>query len=217
MCEAIILQAASINNPEYQELVAHLYAQWENWDSNLFRSIFTRYELQPLIKIDSKEAIGGRGKFESKKHSKLERPMIWLCVEVINGQEECLQNGDHYYNGRILYLKDIMLHEMIHQFQHEIVYTPGTGLNPEQNLEWGAAMNEEKNKCGNSELFRSHGIVFTKKANEIAIKLGLPEVCCECETDTDRLAQYGGILSSEFPICCRSSEYYEGAHMKKNS
>lgn len=217
MCEDIIRQAASINNPEYQELVANLCVQWETWDRDLFQSIFTSAALQPVIEIVSTNDIGGLVRYQARNQSIDNLPRIFLSETIFNRQAAHPENYGDYHHGRIHYLSDILLHEMIHQFQHEIVYTPGPGLNSEQNFEWGAAMNEEKKKCGNSKLLRSHGIVFTKKANEIAIRLGLPEVCCECETDTDRLTKYGGRLSSEFPMCCRSSEYYEGAHMKKNS
>ena len=206
MCEAVIQQAVSINDPEFRELVASLYAQWETWDRDLFGSIFTSAELQPLIKIASTDEIAGLGRFQTRNESNYNRSTIMLSETILNGQAANPGNGSHHYDGRILCLNDILLHEMIHQFQHDVVYH-GTTIKLDE--EWGIAWADEERKCGACWLLKSHGIVFSKMANKIANRLNLNQVGCQCEPD--RLAEFGDRLSSEFPMCCRGSEYYKGA------
>ena len=207
MDEEIIRQAVSINDPEFRELVASLYTQWETWDCDLFGSIFTSAELQPLIRIASTDEIDGLGRFQTRNESNYNQSTIMLSQTILNGQGEQRENGDCYHQGQILHLKDILLHEMIHQFQHDVVYH-GTTIKLDE--EWGVAWEEENRKCGGCKLLKSHGIVFSKMANRIAEILRLNQVGCQCEPN--RLVEFGGRLSREFPMCCRSSEYYEGAY-----
>lgn len=206
MCEAVIQQAVSINKPEYRELVTNLYAQWETWDRDLFGSVFTSAELQPLIKIASTNEIAGLGRFQTRNESNYNRSTIMLSETILNGQAMHLENGDYSHQGQIRYLRDILLHEMIHQFQHDVVYH-GTTIKLDD--EWGIAWEDENRKCGGCRLLKSHGIVFSKMANKIAEMLNLNQVGCQCEPN--RLAEFDNRLSSDFPMCGRSAEYYEDA------
>ena len=214
MCEAIIQQAMSINKPEYRELVTNLYAQWETWDRDLFQRIFTIHGFQPLIQLveivaEQPDETNVLGRYQARNQSTDNQPRIFLSETILNGQAANVRNGSQHYNRRILCLNDILLHEMIHQFQHEIVYTPGAALSPEENKEWADAWEDENRKCGMCKILKSHGIIFTRKANQIAEILGLNQVGCECEPE--RLEIYVGRLSNYFPMCFRNPAPYEGA------
>ncbi len=74
--------------------------------------------------------------------------------------------GEEYLGGRFRYVADVLLHEMIHQWQYEVV--------------------------GKTEVsYHGHGTIFRDKANEIGAKLGLPPVRVKHGKDKDvPLCQY---------------------------
>jgi hypothetical protein len=58
-----------------------------------------------------------------------------------------------------------------------------------------------------------HGVRYTKKANEIAHKLGLQLVGCLCPSEDLRHIDSGGRWSKYFPMCCKSRKDYNDAYV----
>jgi hypothetical protein len=115
------------------------------------------------------------------------RSQIRIRPSLLVGTHPDMRRGDDYAEGRSLFTDDVLLHEMIHQWQQEVVG------NPE-----GA--------------YHGHGPLFRDKANEIGERLGLPRV----RTSKDRGKKDKSLPScSQWPHNVRPDEYYQGAYRRQ--
>lgn len=107
---------------------------------------------------------------------------IRLRVSVLTGSHKMVKSGEKYKKGRWLIVCDILLHEMIHQWQHEI----------DGDME---------------ESYHGHGASFRDKCNEIGEVLGLGKV----RTSKARGADKALPSCASFPHNVRPDDYYLGA------
>jgi len=112
------------------------------------------------------------------------RSQIRIRPSLLEGTHPDMRSEDVYAEGRFLFVADVLMHEMIHQWQQEVV--------------------------GNTEgSYHGHGPIFRDKANEIGERLGLPMV----RTSKDRGKKDKGLPScSQWPHNVRADEHYQGAY-----
>ncbi len=117
------------------------------------------------------------------------RSQIRIRPSLLRGIHPDTRSGDVYAEGRFLFVADVLLHEMVHQWQQEVV--------------------------GNTEdAFHGHGPLFRDKANEIGERLGLPMV----RTSKNRSKKDKSLPScSQWPHNVRPAEHYQGAYRPRGS
>ncbi len=112
------------------------------------------------------------------------RSEIIIRPSLLVGTHPKVRAGSKYARGRSLLVADVLLHEMIHQWQQEI-----TG--------------------DTEESYKGHGPTFSAKANEIGARLGLPLVG---RTYKKRDCADKGLESpSYWPHIVRPEGYFLGA------
>jgi len=131
---------------------------WEEHNRKAFDG-----HLQPplLLLVPSSELLPG----EYAKHypfPKDDHPflsIIRIIRTILTGEHEHFREGDNYLKGRQLVVKDLLLHEMVHQFIYERMVLK----------KW----NEERRKeAEKKELeFGGHGPVFAAKCIRVAKRL----------------------------------------------
>ncbi len=111
------------------------------------------------------------------------RSQIRIRPSLLLGTHPHIRPEKIYTEGRFLFVADVLLHEMIHQWQQEIV--------------------------GNSEPhYHGHGPIFRDKCNEIGERLGLPRV----RTSKMRGRDADLPSCSHWPHEVRPDEFYQGAY-----
>ena len=101
---------------------------------------------------------------------------------LLTGEHPAVKPGVKYAEGRSLFVADVLLHEMVHQYHQEI-----TGQT--------------------EEAYSGHGPAFRDKANEIGAKLGLPPVRTAKKRGQDKELS----SCAQWPHCVRPDGYYKGA------
>jgi len=102
------------------------------------------------------------------------------------GGHPCVNKGKKFEKGRLLYVADVLLHEMVHQWQHEVI----------KNLE---------------PMYSGHGPLFRDKCNEIGERLGLGMV----RTGKARGKHANLPSCSHWPHNVRPAEFYCGANAQR--
>jgi hypothetical protein len=109
---------------------------------------------------------------------------IKIRRSILDGTLRDLKHGNKSPDGLRRFLEDVLLHEMIHQWHHEV-----TGHSDES--------------------YSGHGPAFSAKANEIGAKLGLPPVRRTCKSRDGKEPS-----PSQWPHDVRPEGYYLGAHVQ---
>ena len=127
--------------------VASLLEHWHQGNADYFDGAF---QAAPVIllaeptnprRLGDYAVTGGNGS----------RAQIRIRPSLLRGTHPDMRAGDKYAEGRFLFVSDVLLHEMLHQYQHEIL----------GDLE---------------DAYKGHGPKFRDKCNQIGEKLGLPPV-----------------------------------------
>lgn len=134
-------------NPEF-----FLRQQW-----NIFNAAYFDKSLSPISirVVNMEEEIGKTyvGVYRYNKES--QKTMILLNDKLIYGNDDYLRPGKEYAHGRYRLMADVLLHEMIHQYQREVIKNVG---------------------YTKTKRYFCHGKSFCQKASEIAEKIGLEKV-----------------------------------------
>jgi hypothetical protein len=112
---------------------------------------------------------------------------IRLRPSLLDGTHPHVACGPTFAAGRMQFVKDILVHEMIHQ--HIMEHQPGVD---EHSYHW-------------------HGPVFTEHCNRIGAQLGLPEVVVRNRNGT-HLPK-----AAQWPHCVVPASRYEGAYAATDS
>src|SRR5215216_3655100 len=120
-----------------------LYQHWEeNNDRHFAGEMWAPYVLlsepaEPKAYGDCASVSGFGGRLQ-----------IRLRPSLLTGTHPRVRRGDDFAEGRFLFVADVLLHEMIHQWQQEVL-----------GVDEGA--------------YHDHGPTFRDKANEISARLGI--------------------------------------------
>ena len=166
----------------YRPLLKWLYESWESYAKDLLECEMT----PPYILLSPParaQAIGDYGEVSSfGGHSQIRiRPTLF------SGEHKLLRDGDEYEEGRALFIADVLLHEFVHQYQHEIDGEP-------------------------EESYRGHGPRFAATCNRIGEKLSLPPVRVAKARGKDKDLP----SCAQWPHCVRPAGYYLGAYVNDN-
>jgi len=173
--ERFVLEHAE---PWHREHLGRLFRNWRTWNGEHFDG-----RLEPpyllLAEPSTPRRYGDCGPLSGFGG----RSQIRIRPSLIRGSHPHVEPGDRFAEGRRLFADDILLHEMIHQWQFEVL---GDG---------------EPAYCG-------HGPLFRDVANRIGSVLGLPLV-----RDCKRRGADKHLPScSQWPHNVRPKGFYLGAY-----
>jgi hypothetical protein len=165
------------SEPWHREHLGRLERLWEQWNAEHFGAemviaAIVLSEPSNPRRLGQYAAVSGIGC----------RSEISIRPSLLTGTHPMVQGGAKYAEGRSLLVADVLIHEMIHQWQQEV-----TG----------------KTEDGN----HGHGPTFRDKANEIGAKFGLPPV----RTNQKRGKDKDLPSCSYWPYGNRPDGYYLGA------
>lgn len=174
--------ALSDAEPWFKQWLCDLYDAWEKWNESFFESklvvpcIFISEPKTPRALADCStiSAFGARSQ-------------IRIRPSLLTGEHRII-NAEAPLEGRCRLIADVVLHEMIHQYQDEI-----TG-NPEHS-------------------YKGHGSGFRDKCNEIGAALGLPVVRVAKARGKDKDLP----SCASWPFNVRPLAYYLGAYVMEQS
>jgi hypothetical protein len=152
-----ILEHSESWHREHLGKLAELWGQWNNehFAAEMVWPVILLNEPSNPRRLGDCASISGMGC----------RSQIRIRPSLLTGTYPGMNTEAGGAEGRFLYTADVLLHEMIHQWQQEV-----TGQTEES--------------------YHGHGTKFRDKANEIGAKLGLPLVRAKHERDNRVLCQY---------------------------
>lgn len=161
----------------YRPALIRLYSLWEQNSEEFFGGKMT----PPYILFASPSLPKFYGDYSPVSgfggHSQ-----IRIRPSLLDGSHPVVMPGKQYAEGRALFVDDILLHEMVHQWQQEIIGNPESS-------------------------YSGHGVIFRDKCREIGEKLGLQPVrTCKARGKDKDLPS-----CSQWPHCVRPKGYYKGA------
>jgi hypothetical protein len=134
------------SEPWHREHLGRLDASWERYNAEHFAGEMV-YPVMLLSETSNPRSIG-----DCSPRSGLGcRSQIRIRPSLLRGTHPLVRDGTLNPEGLSRVVEDVLLHEMIHQWQQEV-----TGRTEES--------------------YHGHGTAFRDKANEIGAKLGLPPV-----------------------------------------
>jgi SprT-like family len=164
--------------PWHREHLGRLYGLWQDWNARHYESVM----VPPIIVLNepgTPQLYGSCGPV-SGWGAKSE---IRIRPSLLRGTHPHLQAGERFEPGRRRFVDDVLLHEMIHQWQQEI-----SGLR--------------------DEAYHGHGPAFRDVCNRIGAELGVPPV----RTCKQRGADAHLPSCSQWPHNVRPPEHYQGAY-----
>jgi hypothetical protein len=162
---------------------ARLYDLWDRWNEEFFEGRMVPSLIQ-LTDPGQTQCYGCCTTFSGLAgiHS-----AIKIRRSILDGTLRDLKHGNRNPQGLRRFLEDVLLHEMVHQWHHEVT---GETDPPD---------------------YRGHGPAFSQKVNEIGARLGLPRVG---RTRKKRDTEDKGLeLPQHWPHTVRPDGYYLGAHV----
>ena len=165
--------------PWHRAHLGRLYAMWEAWNAAHFAAAM----VPPIVLLSEPSeprrygdcgAVSGWGA----------RSQIRIRPSLLTGSHPHVCPGDSFAPGRFAFVADVLLHEMVHQWQQEV--------------------------SGDRDLsYHGHGPAFRDRANQIGAALGLPPVrtCKRRGANVDRPS------CSQWPHNVRPADFYGGAYV----
>lgn len=168
-------------DPEYREVMARLHRVWSDANSRWFEGQLQE-PIFELTEPSNPRRLGDCG----PPHISGFLSQIRIRPSLLWGTHPRTMPGPERAEGRYLFVADVLLHEMIHQYHMEI-----TGLDELEN-------------------YAGHGPVFRDTCNRIGADLGLPPTRYYKQT---RGPKRGLPICSYWPHCVRPEDYYLGAYI----
>jgi len=176
----------ALNPLRYLSLQDRLYRRWYEYNFAYFKSAL---QLPEIIVDEIPAPKPGCWLFGRYRPRKKNRPaQIVLQAAMLAGYHIVVRSGDAYATGRFHVIADTLLHEMIHQYQCEVLLLSGYDKN-------GKRANY------------IHGQAFREQANFIGLLQGLPPVfsnrapyCQPWPHNVRPLSYYGGAYIDAYPL-----------------
>jgi hypothetical protein len=241
--------ALEICDPEYTSLIEFFYSRWLEFNDIAFQKDFQEFDtpliiIEPLTPIDQEAinmgaSVGGTFWFSEYKNGQVltkhiefdeEKglewdpyaefiPTYWLDEKTMNGDDVILKSEDRYKSGRLLFMEDVILHEMVH---HDVYRRKGPWeylkrSDAQKKLEADADQVPRSRTRDLSHFLmwinvrKEHSMFFRDSCNLVAPRLGLREVEFYARLE-DHIASLDNCCSG-FPHNVRPKEYYLEAKM----
>lgn len=166
--------------PWHREHLGTLYERWAEWNDLFFAGSM----VAPYILFSVTNYTGALGDYSTVSGFG-GRGQIRIRESLLTGTHRAVRGGEKFAEGRFKFVEDVLLHETIHQYQHEVLAKP------------------EKS-------FKGHGSIFRDKCNEIGAKLDLSPVrVAKARGKCKNLPS-----CAQWPHCVRPSHYYLGAQVE---
>ena len=177
--EFVISQA----EPFYRKHLGKLYSLWEEWNDKLLDSALPAPPYISFGISDTNRAYGSYGSisdFGGRAEIKIRRSLL-------TGTHPHVQSGGQFSEGRFRLIADVLLHEMIHQYQHEVLEV-------------------------DEDSYDGHGPTFRDVANDLSKKMNL-----EGEVRASKVRPDKRHIPScaHWPHNLRKPGYYQGAYTRK--
>ena len=163
----------------YKEHLGRLYAQWVAYNRAYFDGQLPQVPYITFGTPGSAHTLGLCANISNWGG----RLQITIRRSLIDGKYKRLKPGEAYRHGREKFVDDVLLHEMVHQLQMEV-------LN-----------NDEPS-------YKGHGPLFAAVCNRIGDLLDIPHV----RPAKARGKQKAMPSCAQWPTCVRPPDYYEGAY-----
>jgi hypothetical protein len=161
---------------------ARLYDLWDEWNEEFFESRM----VPSLIQLTDPGQNHNYGCCTNFSGLAGIRSAIKIRASILDGKPRDLKHGTRDPQGLRLFLEDVLLHEMVHQYHREVTGNTDDG-------------------------YRGHGPAFSAKVNEVGAKLGLPAVG---RTRMKRDTEDKGLPEPQhWPHNVRPDSFYLGAHV----
>lgn len=171
--------------PWYKEYLTKFGLLWDEWNDKYFGGLF---KARPHILLATPRKPSSLGDY-SRTGGWGGKSQIRIRRSLLTGTHPSVAAGDKYKEGRFLFVADVLLHEILHEYQHEIL------------------------DIENWSSYSGHGPTFRDKANEIGEKLGLGKVRASKMRGKDKDLP----SCSYWPHCVRPAGYYKGAYLGHES
>ncbi|MGO9121471.1 MAG: hypothetical protein ACLQPD_28165 [Desulfomonilaceae bacterium] len=181
-CWEFILKDAS---PWYREHLAKLGLLWDKWNIEVFNGEFQARPHILLATTGIPNSLGDYGRIGGWGG----KAQIRIRSSLLTGTHPLVASGDRFKEGRFLFVQDVLLHECVHQYQHEILGIEKTSS------------------------YISHGPTYRDKANEISAKIGLGRVRASKTRGKDKDLP----SCAYWPHCVRPDYHYKGAYLGRES
>ncbi len=183
--EAIFRYSLEEASPAIRRHIQHLCSRWQQYNDEYFAGALA----PPVLAFEEPGHTTCYGEFSTVSCFG-GSGQIMIRPSLLRGTLQDFRNGNRNPEGLRRFTEQVLLHEMIHQWQHEVAGTP-----PEEFYNYGG-----------------HGSTFSAKANEIGERLGLPPV------RTRNKKSHSGKTRhlpnpSQWPHCVCPQEHYLGAYV----
>lgn len=177
-CWDFILKDAEAWHREHLTKLARL---WDHWSIEFFDSAF---KARPHILLASTCHPDAYGDY-ARTGGWGGKAQIRIRKSLLRGTHPHVRKGEEFAKGRFLFVADVLLHECIHQYQHEVL------------------------EIERSNSYVAHGPTFRDMANQIGEKLALPPVRASRNRGKDADLP----SCAQWPHCVRPEGYYLGAYV----
>jgi hypothetical protein len=173
--ERFVLEHAE---PWHREHLGRLFTNWRTWNGEHFES-----RLEPPYLLLAEPAYSRAYGCCCALSGFGGRSEIRIRPSLVRGSHPHVEPGDRFQAGRDRFVDDVLLHEMVHQWQFEVLGDP-------------------------EPAYQGHGPLFRDVANRIGAVLGLSRVrdCKRRGVDKDLPS------CAQWPHCVRPADHYLGAY-----
>jgi hypothetical protein len=163
--------------PWHRDHLGRLYRFWHDWN----QAFFGQQMVPPYILFSTPSSTRALGDCSSISGFG-GRLQIRIRESLMSGEHSLVRAGDEFLEGRFKFVADVLLHEMVHQYQIEVA-------------------DQRENS------YKGHGPLFRNLCNDIGGKLGLGTVRIAKARGKDKELP----SCAHWPHCVRSASFYEGA------
>jgi hypothetical protein len=177
--ERFVLEHAE---PWHREHLGRLFKNWRTWNGEHFES-----RLEPPYLLLAEPAYSRAYGCCCALSGFGGRSEIRIRPSLVRGSHPHVRAGEDYREGRNLFVDDVLLHEMVHQWQFEVLGDP-------------------------EPAYQGHGPLFRDVANRIGAVLGLSPVrdCKRRGADKDLPS------CAQWPHCVRPANHYRDAYRPRH-
>jgi len=173
--ERFVLEHAE---PWHREHLGRLFVNWRTWNGDHFES-----RLEPPYLVLAEPAYSRAYGCCAALSGFGGRSEMRIRPSLVRGSHPHVLSGREYQDGRDRFVDDVLLHEMVHQWQFEVLGDP-------------------------EPAYQGHGPLFRDVANRIGSVLGLSRVRDSKRRGTDKDLP----SCAQWPHCVRTADHYLGAY-----
>ncbi len=175
-CLPQVKTSLALNKSDYGRYVLRFLNFWADMNSQFFDEVFPLEDM-PIVMFRPLLKERCEGIFTQSHHNKYGYPLIELCEQILTGTHPLVMAEKEFEEGRLRYLEDIFLHEMVHHFVDDFSWKLNGIWNELLKRDTQKMMEISKAGIGLCLGFaKKHGYAFCHKANQISEVLKISKV-----------------------------------------